>query len=204
MTMRGLLGVVASLVLVGCVGMDDAEVASSEAAVTIASPVEMVGTVQRLPAVLAYSTLPEGFRFVPETCHFIAFITFAAGQGEFLTNAVCTRPQAILWRVGGHVRSDLSPMRREIARQTTEVRAELERQATTSGALVDFGTGGGGDFGRIGPGPIGPGPGGPGGHPGTAEELFQEAARIETQVHAGAGAGIGDVITSPIDGVFAP
>jgi hypothetical protein len=202
---------IASLALVGLMGSVEAEentLDSEASAVTSISSTPAVQTAAVLPVPRAYDTLPRGFQFVPSHgCHVVAFITYSAGPGEYMTTGVCNRPRSVLWRVYGSNRGDFAEMNRVIQAQVARVTADLEDDAAASGVLFDFGTGGGGDFTKIGPaggGPVGPGPGGPGGTVGDVLSYLFDAARdVEATVQAG-GSGPGGVIAGGGTSVFVP
>jgi hypothetical protein len=169
----------AVLGMVGCAVEEELDVGAASSAITVTSATPVLQLSPTLPEPQAYADLPTGFRFVSRGCHFEAFVTYSVGVGEFMTTGVCTRPRAVLWRVYGSNRVDYPRLSRRIAAQVASVTAEIEDEAATSGAVIDFGTGGGGDFTKIGPrggGPVGPGPGGPGG---VIEYLFDAASEVE-------------------------
>jgi hypothetical protein len=195
--MRGMLVAIASLALLGMVGCgvdDDLSLGSEASAITLTSSTPVMQTAAVLPVALAYDSLPRGFQFVPRGCHFVAFITYSAGPGQYLTTGVCNRPRSVLWRVYGSNRGDFSEMNRVIQAQVARVTAEIEDESAASGAVFDFGTGGAGDFTKIGPpggGPVGPGPGGPGGGVGhVLAYLFDEARAVEALVTTPAIPGV--------------
>jgi hypothetical protein len=205
--MRGIFGIVVSvgmLGLVGCVEMQvDETVSADDSALTVTSTgpvvVSTIPSMTVLPTARDYDTLRAGFDYVPSGCHFLAFVTYSAGTGRYMTTGVCTRPRFVAWRVYGDNRGDFPAMMTTIRAQVASTALAYQNQAATTGVVFDFGTGGSGDFGKIGPaggGPVGPGPVGPGGDdPVTVvlDYLYGAAAEVDA-AHVG----------TPIGGISLP